>query len=589
MFQRMPKKRSHIFKLVPYLLQYKWRVVVSLALIVAARILSVANPYVIKELVDALSAGATAGFDTRYLFLLVGLFFILRWGTDLLSGIKDYIFAAVEVQIKKLISLDVFNHLLSLPVEFHTNQATGGVSRKIARGTTALSNFNFFFAGSILPTLIEIALIIAVFIRLFPPLFSVVFLVFVVAYVIYTVYVTNRRQKILLETNKQDDRGSEQSVDALMNYETVKYFTNEKYEYSRYESTLGKWADIAVISIKRGADLNMGQGLIITAGLTALLGLAVREYLAGAATLGDFVLITTYLNRIAIPLSFLGTMYRYLKESLANVDEMFKLLDVQNHVVDRPDAKELENPEGRVVLQHITFGYKKDRPIIKDISIDIPARSSVALVGASGSGKSTISKLLLRFYDVDGGSISIDGTDIRDITQASLRRSIGVVAQDTILFNETIFSNIQYGKPGASEEEVVAAAKLASIHDFIVALPQGYETQVGERGVKLSGGEKQRVAIARMLLKNPRILLFDEATASLDSKNEKMIQDAIKSISEEGRTTIVIAHRLSTIVDFHNIVVLDDGKVISEGTHAELLQSCGPYQKLWSIQKGAHQ
>lgn len=585
----MHVKRSHVFKLIPYLLEYKWRVFISLGLIVIARVLSVANPYVIKELVDELSAGVAAGFDTRYLFILVGLFFVFRWGTDLLGGIKDYLFAKVEVQIKKLISLDVFSHLLSLPVEFHTNQATGGVSRKIARGTRALSNFNFFFTGSIVPTLIEIVLIIFVFIRLFPPLFSVVFLVFVAAYVIYTIFITNRRQKILLETNKQDDRGSEQSVDALMNYETVKYFTNEKFEYNRYESTLGKWADIAVTSIKRGADLNMGQGLIITAGLTALLGLAVREYLAGAATLGDFVLITTYLNRIAIPLSFLGTMYRHLKEALAEVDEMFKLFDVQNDVMDRPGAKELVQPQGQVVLQNVSFGYKKERPILKDISIDVPVRSSVALVGASGSGKSTISKLLLRFYDIDEGSILIDGTDIRDITQVSLRRNIGVVAQDTILFNETIFNNIQYGKPGASEAEVVAAAKLASIHDFITALPQGYETQVGERGVKLSGGEKQRVAIARMLLKDPPILLFDEATASLDSKNEKMIQDAIKSISEEGRTTIVIAHRLSTIVDFHKIVVLDEGRVIQEGTHTELLQTCGVYQKLWSIQKGTHQ
>ncbi|MCH8010774.1 MAG: ABC transporter ATP-binding protein/permease [Candidatus Marinimicrobia bacterium] len=581
------KKRSYLFMLLPYLSRFKWRIIISLAIVVAGRLFSVTNPYVIKELVDTLAESTGFAIDIRYLAVLVLLFFMLRWGTDLLSGLKDYIFAKVTVGVKRLVSLDVFSHLLSLPVEFHTEQATGGVARKISRGTSAISSLSFFLTGSILPTLIEIVLVLGIFITLFPPIFGLVFGIFVVIYVAFTVIVTNRRQKLLLETNKRDDRGSEQSIDALMNYETVKYFTNEEFEFKRYESTLKRWADMAIVSTKKGANLNMGQGLILTAGLTALLALAVREYLNGAATVGDFVLITTYLNRVAIPLSFLGMLYRRLKESLANVDEMFKLLEVENDVVDRAGAKELENPEGHIVLTDVVFGYKDNRSVLKGVSIDIPARSSVALVGSSGSGKSTVSKLLLRLYDVSGGEISIDGADIRNITQVSLRRNIGVVAQDTILFNETIFNNIQYGRPGAGEEDIVAAAKLANIHEFIESLPEGYDTQVGERGVKLSGGEKQRVAIARMLLKDPPILLFDEATASLDSKSERRIQDAIKSVSQKGKTTIVIAHRLSTIVDFDKIVVLDQGKVIEEGTHEELLKTCGAYQKLWRLQNSS--
>lgn len=580
------KKRSYLFMLIPYLLKFKWRIFISLALIIAGRILSVANPYVIKELVDTLAESVKIAIDIQYLILLVVIFFVFRWGTDLLSGLKDYVFAKVTVSIKQLVSLDVFSHLLSLPVEFHADQATGGVSRKISRGTSALSTLSFFFTGNILPTIIEIILIIGIFITFFPPIFSIVFGIFVIIYVAFTIIVTNRRQKLLLEANKRDDRGSEKSIDALMNYETVKYFTNEKFEFKRYASTLDKWADTAILSTKKGANLNMGQGLILTAGLTALLGLAVREYISGGATIGDFVLITTYLNRIAIPLSFLGILYQRLKESLANVDSMFKLMEVENNVIDKPNAKELKNIKGHVMFKGVSFGYKKDRGILKGISIDVPPRSSIALVGASGSGKSTISKLLLRFYDVNDGEVSIDGVNIKDITQVSLRRNIGVVAQETILFNETIFNNIQYGKPNAKKKEVIAAAKLAHIHEFIESLPNGYDTEVGERGVKLSGGEKQRVAIARMILKNPPILLFDEATASLDSKSEKMIQESIKSISQEGKTTIVIAHRLSTIVDFDKIVVLDKGRIIEEGTHEELLKSCGVYQKLWKIQKG---
>lgn len=582
------KKRSYLYMIIPYLLEYKWRVIASLLLIVVAQLLSVAHPYVIKELIDLLAESSSNSVNPQIVAGLVGLFFILRWGADLVNGVKGYIFAKVSVGVKKRVSLDVFKHLLSLPVEFHSNQATGGISRKVTRGTGALSTLSFFLTNNILPTIIEITLVVFIFVQFFPPIFALVFLAFVVVYGVYTVIVTERRQKLLLEANQRDDKGSEKSIDALMNYETVKYFTSEQFEYERYDSTLEKWADVAIVSNKKGHSLNMGQGLILGLGLTTLLGLATYEYLNGTATVGDFVLITTYLNRVAIPLSFLGSLYRMLKESLANVDEMFKLMEVKNDVLDAPDAKELHCTKGHVQITDVEFSYREDRKILNGISIDIPPQTSVALVGASGSGKSTISKLLLRLYDVNAGSITIDGTNIKDITQTSLRQHIGVVAQDTILFNDTILNNILYGKPDATRDEVVEVAKLASIHETIKQLPNEYDTEVGELGVKLSGGEKQRVAIARMLLKNPPIFLFDEATASLDSTSEQQIQDSIRTISQGSKKTIIaIAHRLSTIIDFDQIIVLDQGNVIEQGTHQELLALGGTYQKLWQSQDGS--
>ncbi|PJE64312.1 MAG: hypothetical protein COU90_02575 [Candidatus Ryanbacteria bacterium CG10_big_fil_rev_8_21_14_0_10_43_42] len=578
----MEKEKSHLLKIIPYLLAYKWRVVFSLMLIVAGRVFSVANPYVIKKLIDMLVDGALPNLS--FIIGLIILFFIFRWGTDITGGIKDYIFAKVEVGVKRRIPLDVFEHLLSLPLDFHADQATGGVARKIARGTNSLSSLSFFFTGNILPTIIEILFILGIFLFTFPISFSIVFAVFVAVYIVYTVRITDRRQVLLIEANKRDDAGSEKSVDALLNFETVKYFTNEEFEIRRYDTALGKWAEVAVESTKKGANLNMGQGFIITAGLTVLLALATREFMQGAATIGDFVLITSYLNRIAIPMSFLGALYRRIKEGLADIDAMFRLFDTENTITDKIDAHPLIINEGRVEFRDVVFGYNTNRKILRGISIDMPAKKSIALVGYSGSGKSTISKLLLRLYDVLEGGIYIDGVDIRDVTQKSLREAVGVVAQDTILFNDTIGNNIAYGRPDATEEEIQSAAKIAHIHEFIETLPEQYNTRVGERGVKLSGGEKQRVAIARMLLKDPPILLFDEATASLDSKSERLIQDSIAALSHEGRTTIVIAHRLSTIVDFDKIVVMADGAVIEQGTHKELLQECGAYQRLWSTQ-----
>ncbi|PLX20577.1 metal ABC transporter permease [Candidatus Parcubacteria bacterium] len=578
------EQQSNIKNLIPYFKEFKWRIIFSLSLLIVSKVLAVADPYVMKKLIDIL-VNTASEIDIKIIGILVALFFILRWGTNLLDGAKDYLFAKVQTNVKRMVSLDIFEHLIGLSVDFHTKRATGGISRMITRGAKGLENIFFSLTFNIIPTLIEILFVVIIFIRLFPISFTLVFLLFVTVYVIFTIKLTDRRQKVSIEANKKDDRASSQSIDALMNYETVKYFTNEKYEHIRYDGFLKDWVKSAVRSTKMGANLNMGQGLIITAGLTAILALAIREYLAGAATIGDFVLVTTYLTRIAIPLNFLGFVYRMVKDGFADVDEMFRLLNVKNTVEDRPGASDIERVSGHLELKNIAFKYADDRTVLDDVNIDIPAKSSVALVGYSGSGKSTISKLLLRLYDVSSGAVLLDGVDIRDVKQRSLRKYIGMVAQDTILFNDTIAHNIGYGKNNATKEEIEKAAKIANIHDFIVnELPEGYETIVGERGVKLSGGEKQRVAIARMIIKNPCILIFDEATASLDTKSEKIIQDAIKDLSKGGRTTVVIAHRLSTIVDFDKIVVLSKGKIIEEGTHQELLQKDGAYANLWKTQ-----
>jgi ATP-binding cassette subfamily B protein len=481
--------------------------------------------------------------------------------------------------------LKVFEHLLSLPSAFHADRSTGRVSRKIARGTSALETIFMFMSFNIVPTIIQIIFVGAVFVALFPLSFVLTFLTFVVIYVAFTVYITERRQVLLLETNKLDDKASGQSIDALLNYDTVKYFTNERFEYERYDSQLGEWSGMFIKSIRSGANLNMGQGLIITAGLAAILILAVQHYIYGDATIGDFVLVTTYLSSIAVPLGFLGFTYRAIKEGLANVDEMMKLLKEKNTITDKPDAKELKNWKGDIVFDDVNFTYSGEREVLNSISLKIPYKTRVALVGYSGSGKSTIPKLLLRLYDVSGGKITVGGIDIRDLKQQNLRSNIGIVAQDTTLFNDTIFNNIAYGKPGATKEDVEQVAKIANIHEFISTnLPDGYQTIVGERGVKLSGGEKQRVAIARMLIKNPSILIFDEATASLDTKSEKIIQQEIEKLSKGDITTIVIAHRLSTIVDFDKIVVLEKGKIVEFGNHSQLLAKKGVYYNLWQVQ-----
>ena len=572
-------------RLVPYLLQYKWRVVLSIALLVGARLIGVADPYVLKLIIDTLIDGNGTALMGA-IILLVIIYFVIKSSSEFFEGLRTWIFAPVETNIKRFIALDVFSHLLKLPVSFHENRSTGGISRKITRGSSGLEMFLFFVAGNILPTLIELTLISIIFLILFPPLFTLIFIIFVIAFIAYTVWAVDRRQKILLATNKLDDTASGRSIDALMNYETVKYFTNEAYEFKRYGDSLAQWVRSDITSSKMEAYIYRGQGVIVAVGLTSLLGLSIREFTLGAMTVGDLVMVTSYLGRVAVPLSFLGFIYRRLKESLADMDEMFKLLDENNTLMDKEEAKELKNVNGEIVFRDVDFIYNEDRCALSHISFVIPAKKSVAFVGYSGAGKSTISKLLVRLYDVSAGSITIDGYDIRDVSQESLRKNIGVVAQDTPLFNGTIYENIVYGRPGATKEDVERVARIAHLHDFIVRdLPLQYETVVGERGVKLSGGEKQRVAIARMLLKDPAIFIFDEATASLDSKAEKIIQNAISEISQGGRTTIVIAHRLSTIADFDEIVVMDHGNIVERGDHASLMKKDGVYAHLWEIQK----
>lgn len=579
------EKRKGVGEVLKYLSKFKARIGTALVLVLASKILSVADPYVMKKLIDTLVSEGES-LPIEFIAFLVALFFVLRWGGNLLDGIKDYIFAKVDSSIKRMVSLDVFQHLISLPSSFHADRSTGGVSRKITRGTSALENLFWTLSFNIIPTAIEILLVTIIFIKLFPFSFTLTLLVFIATYVAYTIYITERRQAILLEANKKDDKAGGKAIDALLNYDTVKYFTNEKYEYSRLDDLLKDWMQSDIKSSKWGADLNMGQGFLITAGLTTVLWLAIEQYLKGQATIGDFVLVTTYLTRIAIPMGFLGFTYRMIKEGLANVDEMFKLLEIKSNIVDKPDAIELSDCKGEISFENVSFSYADKRDVIKNFTLKIPAKTRVALVGYSGSGKSTISKLIFRLYEVGSGRITVDGKDIRDLTQESLRRNVGIVAQDTTLFNDTILHNISYGKPGATREEIERVSKMANIHDFISKdLPNGYETIVGERGVKLSGGEKQRVAIARMLLKNPAILVFDEATASLDTKSEKMIQDEISRISKGGITTLVIAHRLSTIADFDKIVVMDRGEIAEEGNHEELLVKKGIYHDLWEAQK----
>lgn len=583
--EKKKKESSSLKTFLPYLYKFKVRILGAILFIIGSTICSVVGPYVIKSLIDMLVEFGPALPFTAF-FTLVAIFFGLRAGGSVLDMARDYILARTVWVLKRLVALDVFEHLLALSADFHANRSTGGISRKIARGAQGIDSLFFMLTVNVVPTIFQILFVFSVFVATFPLIFGVVYLIVIIIYVAFTLIFTDRRQAVIAESNKLDDIAQGQSIDAILNYDTVKYFANEKFEYERYNKNLLTLQEVAIKSEKSGAHLNFGQAIIITIGLTILLGLSISEFLAGRATVGDFVLVTTYLTSIAMPLNFLGFMYRRIKESLANMDEMFALLYVKSSVVDKPDASELGVVTGEVRFDNVTFGYSDERTVLHNVSFTVPAYKRVAFVGYSGSGKSTITKLLLRLYDPVTGTVRVDGKNIHEVTQASLRSHIGVVAQDTILFNDTIKNNIAYGKPGASEAEIETAAKSANIHDFInKELPEKYETIVGERGVKLSGGEKQRVAIARMLLKNPMILIFDEATASLDSKAEKLIQEAIEKVSGEGgRTTIVIAHRLSTIVDFDKIIVLDQGKVVEEGTHDALLAKGGTYHKLWTIQ-----
>ncbi|OWT66203.1 ABCB family ABC transporter ATP-binding protein/permease [Candidimonas nitroreducens] len=570
-----------IRSLLPFLWQSKLRVLLALGCLIAAKVASVVLPIYLKRIVDALSVPAT--------LLALPVAALLGYGFARLAGsifgeLRDALFARVTQEAIRSVATKVFQHLLALSLRFHMQRQTGGLSRDIERGTKGIGFLLNFTVFNILPTLLEIGMVTGILLWRYAWPFAVVTLGTIVCYIVFTLLVTEKRMVYRRSMNDLDSKANSKAIDALINYETVKYFGNEGYELDRYDRNLGKWVDSAVRNQVSLNFLNMGQGAIITVGITLLLWLAARGVLHGGMTVGDVVLVSAYLTQLYAPLNFLGFVYREIKHALADMERMFGLLEQDMEVADRPPARALDTARAGVEFEHVDFGYDSRRRILHDVSFTIPAGRTLAVVGASGAGKSTLSRLLFRFYDAQGGTVRINGTDVRDLTQASLRRHIGIVPQDTVLFNDTIFYNIAYGKPQASREDVIQAATSARIHDFVMSLPDQYETQVGERGLKLSGGEKQRVAIARTLLKNPPILIFDEATSALDSRTERAIQEELEQISRD-RTTLIIAHRLSTIAHADEILVLDHGRVVERGTHAGLLAAGGRYAQMWRLQQ----
>jgi ATP-binding cassette subfamily B protein len=575
-------------RLLPYLWQYRWRVGIALAFMLAAKGANVGVPVLLKQLVDGLSL--KPGEPAALLVVPVGLLLAygaLRLSTTLFTELRELVFAKATEGAARQISLQVFRHLHALSLRFHLERQTGGMSRDIERGTRAVHSLISYSLYSILPTLVEVALVLGILAWQFDAAFAWITGAALVLYVAFTVSVTEWRTKFRRQMNEFDAAAHQKSIDALLNYETVKYFGNEDFETRRYDESLERLRRAALKSQATLSVLNTGQQLIIAVALVAMLWRATQGVVAGTMTLGDLVMVNAFMIQLYIPLNFLGVLYREIKQSLTDLDKMFGLLDRGREVADAPGAPALQVREGTVRFEGVHFAYDTGadgRLILHDVSFEIPAGRTVAVVGASGAGKSTLARLLYRFYDVTGGRISIDGQDLRAVQQDSLRRAIGIVPQDTVLFNDTVGYNIAYGRPGATPDEVVAAARAARIHDFIAGTPKGYDTMVGERGLKLSGGEKQRVAIARTLLKNPPILVFDEATSALDSANERAIQAELKQVSR-GRTTLVIAHRLSTVVDAHRIVVLHQGRVAETGTHDELLALGGRYAEMWRLQQ----
>jgi ATP-binding cassette subfamily B protein len=567
--------------LLPYLWEYKWRVVIALICLVTAKLANVGVPLVMKEVVDGLDPSLQV---VAVPVALLAIYGVLRFSTTLFQELRDVVFIRVTQRAIRRVALGVFRHLHSLSLRFHLERQTGGMTRDIERGTRGISTLLSYLIFSIFPVILEFALVAAVLMAKFDWRFAAITFGAVAVYIVFTVIITEWRMEIRRRANELDSRANTRAIDSLLNYETVKYFGNEDFEARRYDEQLHKYEDAATKNEASLGVLNIGQSLIIALAVTALMLLVADGVANRSFTIGDLVLVNGLLIQLYIPLNFLGMVYREIKQALLDMDRMFRLLAENREVEDRPDAVPL--PAGRleVAFQEVNFSYEKARQILFDVTFSIPAGHRVAVVGHSGSGKSTLARLLYRFYDVSAGSIKVDDLDIRHVKQASLRGAIGIVPQDTVLFNDTILYNIRYGRPDASDAEVHEAARAAHIHDFISSLPKGYESQVGERGLKLSGGEKQRVAIARALLKNPRILIFDEATSALDSRAEKAIQAELERISQ-GRTTLVIAHRLSTVMDADQILVLSHGRVVERGTHAQLLELKGEYARMWALQQ----
>jgi ABC-type transport system involved in Fe-S cluster assembly fused permease/ATPase subunit len=575
-----------IKRLLPYLwlrgpLAVRTRVVIAVALLVGAKLTTVYIPLIYKHAIDALTAKPGA-------ILAVPLGLLLAYGgaritAQLFSELREIVFARVAQNAMHVVALDTFRHLHRLALRFHLDRQTGGLSRAIERGTAGIENLLHFLLFQIIPTVFEILLVAGVLWGLYDFWFAAITVVTIMFYIAYTLLITRWRLAYRRQMLEAESEANTKAIDSLLNYETVKYFGNEDHEARRFDRALGLYEKAAVKSSATLSLLNIGQGAIIALGVTGVMILAADGVVAGRMTLGDFVLVNAYLIQLYMPLNFLGMVYRELRQALTDMHSMFRLLEADVEIADAPAAKPLLVAGGRIDFERVGFGYEADRTILHDLSFTVPAGHTVAIVGPSGAGKSTISRLLFRFYDIDSGAIRIDGQDIRDVTQASLRAAIGIVPQDTVLFNDTIYYNIAYGRPAASPAEVEEAARLAQIHNFIMAFPEGYQTRVGERGLKLSGGERQRVAIARTILKRPRLFLFDEATSALDTRTEKGIQESLRAISE-GVTTLIIAHRLSTIVDADQIIVLEHGSVAEQGRHSELLARGGIYAAMWARQ-----
>jgi len=571
--------------LLPYLWEWKWRVIFAMACLVMAKMANVGIPMILKEIVDSLTVSPQSANAVLVLPLaLLVAYGLLRLSTTAFTELREFFFARVTQRAVRNIALKVFRHLHALSLRFHLNRQTGGVTRDIERGTRGISTLISYTLFSILPTLVEISLVLGYLSLQYDLWFSVITITALFIYIVFTVLVTEWRTHFRRTMNDLDSKANVRAIDSLLNYETVKYFGNEEYEARRYDEGLQRYERAAVHSQNSLSLLNTGQSLIIATAVTLILWRATLGVIAGTMTLGDLVLVNAFMIQLYIPLNFLGVIYRELKQSLADIERMFALLDENREVADSPAALALQVDRAELQFKHIDFSYEAKRQILFDVDFSVAAGTTTAVVGHSGSGKSTLARLLFRFYDVDRGAILIDDQDIREVTQTSLRQAIGIVPQDTVLFNDTIAYNIAYGKPGAGQVEIEAAARSAYIHDFILSLPDGYQTMVGERGLKLSGGEKQRVAIARTLLKNPKILVFDEATSALDSQAEQAIQAQLKDIAR-NRTTLVIAHRLSTIADAQQILVMSQGRIVERGTHADLLAARGMYADMWERQQ----